>query len=94
MSESRFGLYLENDNTQHTIACEFYQKLIRGCSTPYGFLVLCTSEFYRVLKRNSSELIAMKQKLNYTVEVSGKLTTLFILFIFFHSQNQRAFDGF
>ena len=31
----------------------------------------------------------MKQKLNYTVEVSSKLTTLF----FFHSQNQRAKAG-
>ena len=62
-------------------------------TTHNRLLVLFASEFYRVLKRNSSELIAMKQKLNHTVEVSSKLTTLFIFF-FFHSQNQRAFDGF
>ena len=45
------------------------------------FVVLFTSEFYRVLKRNSSELIAMKHKLNYTVEDGSKLTTLLIFFI-------------
>ena len=56
------------------------------------FLVLFTSEFYRVLKRNSSELIAMKHKLNYTVEVSSKLTTLFI-FSFSESESESWFDG-
>ena len=36
----------------------------------------------------------MKHKLNYTIEVGSKLRTLFIyLFIFFHSQNQRAKAG-
>ena len=50
-------------------------------TTHNRFVVLFTSEFYRVLKRNSSELIAMKHKLNYTVEVGSKLTTLFIFFI-------------
>ena len=59
-------------------------------NTHNRFVVLFTSEFYRVLKRNSSELIAMKHKLNYNVEVGSKLTTLFI---FFHSQNQRAKAG-
>ena len=34
----------------------------------------------------------MKHKLNYTIEASSKLTTLFIFF-FFHSQNQRARAG-
>ena len=43
------------------------------------------------MKLNSSELIAMKHKLNYTIEVGSKLTTLFIFF--FHSQNQRAKAG-
>ena len=38
------------------------------------FVVLFTSEFCRVLKRNSSELIA-------TVEVGSELTTRFIFFI-------------
>ena len=33
----------------------------------------------------------MKHKLNYTVEVGSKLTTLLI---FFYSQNQRALDGY
>ena len=33
----------------------------------------------------------MKHKLNYTIEVGSKLTTLFIFF--FHSQNQRAKAG-
>ena len=47
-------------------------------TTHNRFVVLFTSEFYRVLKRNSSELIAMKHKLNYTVEAGSKLTTLFI----------------
>ena len=56
-------------------------------TTQNRFVVLFTSEFYCVLKRNSSELIAMQYKLNYTVEVGSKSTTLFI---FFHSQNQRA----
>ena len=50
-------------------------------NTHNRFVVLFTSEFYRVLKRNSSELIAMKHKLNYTVEVGSKLTTLFNFFI-------------
>ena len=50
-------------------------------TTHNRFVVLFTSEFYRVLKRNSSELIAMKHKLNYTVEVGSKLTTLLIFFI-------------
>ena len=50
-------------------------------TTHNRFVVLFTSEFYRVLKRNSSELIAMKHKLNYTVEAGSKLTTLFIFFI-------------
>ena len=59
-------------------------------TTHNRFVVLFTSELYRVLKRNSSELIAMKRKLNYTVEVGRKLTTLLI---FFHSQNQRAKAG-
>ena len=44
-------------------------------------IALFTSGFYRVLKGNSSGLIAMKHKLNYTVEpVGSKLTTLFIYF--------------
>ena len=34
----------------------------------------------------------MKHKLNYTIEVGSKLTTLFI-YLFFHSQNQRAKAG-
>ena len=59
-------------------------------TTHNRFLVLFISEFYRVLKRNSSELSAMKHKLNYTVEVGSKLTTLCI---FFNSQNQRAKAG-
>ena len=46
-----------------------------------------------VLKRNSSELIAMKHKLNYTVEVGSKLTTLFI-FSFSESESESWFDGF
>ena len=50
---------------------------------------LFTSEFYLLLKRNSSELMALKHELNYTVEVGSKLTSLF----FFHSQNQRAKAG-
>ena len=50
-------------------------------TTHNRFVVLFTSGFYRVLKRNSSGLIAMKHKLNYTVEpVGSKLTTLFIHF--------------
>ena len=50
-------------------------------TTHNRFVVLFTSGFYRVLKRNSSGLIAMKHKLNYTVEpVGSKLTTLFIYF--------------
>ena len=53
-------------------------------------MVLFTSEFYRVLKRSSSELIAMKHKLNCTVEVGSRFT---ILFIFLDSQNQRAKAG-
>ena len=59
------------------------------------FVVLFTSEsseFYRVLKRNSLELIAMKHKLNYTVEVGSKLTTLF--FSFSESESESWFDGF
>ena len=52
-------------------------------TTHNRFVVLFNSEFYRVLKRNSSELIAMKHKLNYTVEVGSKLTTLFIIIIIF-----------
>ena len=59
-------------------------------TTHNRFVVLFTSEFYRVLKRNSSELIAMKHKFNYTVEAGSKLTTLLI---FLHSQNQRAKAG-
>ena len=36
----------------------------------------------------------MIHKLNYTVEVGSKLTTLFIYsFTFFHSQNQRVKAG-
>ena len=50
-------------------------------TTHNRFVVLFTSEFYRVLKRNSSELIAMKHKFNYNVEVGSKLTTLFIFLI-------------
>ena len=50
-------------------------------TTHNRFVLLFTSEFHRVLKRNSSELIAMKHKLNYTVEVDSKLTTLSIFFI-------------
>ena len=50
-------------------------------NTHNRFVVLFTSEFYRVLKGNSSELIAMKHKFNYTVEVGSKLTTLFSFFI-------------
>ena len=50
-------------------------------TTRNRFVVLFTSEFYPVLKRNSSELIAVKHKLNYTVEVGSKLTTLFIFLI-------------
>ena len=34
----------------------------------------------------------MKHKLNYTIEVGSKLTTLFI-YLFCHSQNQRAKAG-
>ena len=50
-------------------------------TTHNRFVVLFTSEFYRVLKRNSSELIAVKHKLISTVEVGSKLTTLFIFLI-------------
>ena len=50
-------------------------------TTHNRFVVLFTSEFYPVLKRNSSELIAVKHKLNYTAEVGSKLTTLYIFFI-------------
>ena len=50
-------------------------------TTHNRFVVLFTGEFYRVLKRNFSELIAMKHKLNYIVEVGSKLTTLLIFFI-------------
>ena len=39
------------------------------------------------------ELIAMKHKLNYTVEVGSKLTTLFI-FSFSESESESWFDGF
>ena len=60
-------------------------------NTHNRFVVLFTSEFYRVLKRSSSELIAMKHELNYTVEVGSKLTTVFIYFL--RSQNQRAKAG-
>ena len=59
-------------------------------TTHNRFVVLFTSEFYCVLKQNSYELLAMKHKLNYSVEVGSKLTTIFI---FFHSQNQRAKAG-
>ena len=62
-------------------------------NTHNRFVVLFTSEFYRVLKRNSSELIAMKHKLNYTVEVGSKLTTLFN-FSFSESESESWFDGF
>ena len=34
----------------------------------------------------------MKHKLNYTIEVGSKLTTLFI-YLFFHFQNQRFKAG-
>ena len=34
----------------------------------------------------------MKHKLNYTMEVGSKLTTLFI-YLFFHFQNQRLKAG-
>ena len=56
-------------------------RIIWKTTTHNRFVLLFTSKFYRVLKRNSSELIAMKHKLNYTVEVGSKLTTLFIFFI-------------
>ena len=39
------------------------------------------SEDENVSKKDSSELIAIKHKLNYTVEVGRKLTTLLIFFI-------------
>ena len=42
------------------------------------------------LKRNSSELIAMKHKLNYTVAVGRKLTTLLTFFIL---RTERAKAG-
>ena len=42
-------------------------------TTHNRFVVIFTSEFYRVWKRNSSELIAVKHKLNYTVEDGSKL---------------------
>ena len=57
-------------------------RFVWKTTTHNRFVLLFTSEFYRVLKRNSSELIAMKRELNYTVEVN-----------FFHSQNQRAKAG-
>ena len=55
-------------------------RVIWKTTTHNRFVLLFTNEFYRVLKRNSSELIAMKHKLNYTVEVGSKLTTLFTFF--------------
>ena len=58
-------------------------------TTHNRFVLLFTSEFHRVLKRNSSELIAMKHKLNYTFEVGSKLTTLFISMAF-RSRNFHA----
>ena len=62
-------------------------------TTDNRFVVFFTSEFYRVLKRNSSELIAMKHKLNYTVEVGSKLTT-HLFFSFSESERENWFDGF
>ena len=55
-----------------------------------SFVVLFTSGFYRVLKQNSSGLIAMKHKLNYTVEpVGSKLTTLFIYFFILRIKERK-----
>jgi len=62
-------------------------------TTHNRFVVLFTSEFYRVLKRNSSEFIAMKHKLNYIAEVGSKLTTL-LIFSFSESESESWFDGF
>ena len=59
-------------------------RFVWKTTTHNRFVVLFTTEFYRVLKRNSSELIAMKHMLNYAVDNS---------IYFFHSQNQRAKAG-
>ena len=58
-------------------------------TTHNRFVVLFTSEFYRVLKRNSSKLIAMKCKLNYCWGWQQVDNSIY----FFHSQNQRAKAG-